>query len=106
MIFPAIIEECDAAIDGLPNEPYRGGLIRCIAEMMSAISYRRDLDVVATELTQRDGRSASIWHGALCIPTLATEPPICGVIQKDFFAFPAPRVETGGRVSFNRHLFL
>jgi hypothetical protein len=55
VIFPGIVEERNTAIHGLPDEAYRGGLVRCIAEMMSAEPYSRDLDVVATELSKRNG---------------------------------------------------
>jgi hypothetical protein len=40
MIFPAVIEESDAAIHGLPDKAYRGALVRRVSEMMSAEPYR------------------------------------------------------------------
>jgi hypothetical protein len=51
VIFPTVVEEGNAAIHGLPDEAYRGAFVRCIAEMMPAKAYRRDLDFVATELS-------------------------------------------------------
>jgi hypothetical protein len=51
VIFPAIVEECNTAIHGLPYQANRGSLVRRIAQMMSAKAQRRNLNVVATELS-------------------------------------------------------
>src|SRR5579863_161594 len=64
MVFPAIVEECNAAIHGLPDKAYRGVNVRRIAEMMAAEAQRRDLHVVATKLSQRN-RITSVRHRVL-----------------------------------------
>jgi hypothetical protein len=76
MIFPTVVEECNPAIHRLPNEPYRGATVRRISKMMPAESYRRDLDVVAAELSKRN-RITTVRHRVLpsSIPGIAFKSP-------------------------------
>src|SRR5580658_2024407 len=95
MIFPTIVEECNPAIHGLPDEAHRSALVRSIAHMMPAEPQRRDLHLMAAELAQRN-RITSIRHGVLpsSIQIRATGPPLVGLCSKTTcFAISAHRVE-------------
>jgi len=50
MIFPAIVEESNSAIDGFANQPDGCVFVFGIAQMVSAESECRDLDVVPAEI--------------------------------------------------------
>src|SRR5579875_1091964 len=60
MILPAIIEECDAAIDGAGNDLLGGFLVLRVAKVMAAEAERRNFDSGFSELSARDLRHADL----------------------------------------------
>ena len=59
MIFPAVVEECDAAVDGLLHDANRGLLVLRVAEVMAAEAERGDFYVgVLAERAHRHGGDA------------------------------------------------
>jgi transcription elongation factor GreA len=55
MVFPAVVEEGDAAIDGFLDDANRGGDIGSVAEVVSAETECRDTDIVTAERLHWDG---------------------------------------------------
>ena len=54
MVFPAVVEEIDAAIDRLMDEAGGGGLVFRVAQMMAAKAQRRYLNTGPTETPPRN----------------------------------------------------
>jgi hypothetical protein len=65
MIFPTIVEEGNTAVDRLPDQAHRRSLVGRVSYMMSAKPYGRDLDIMATERSQRYRVSLSSGHRSL-----------------------------------------
>ena len=65
VIFPAVVEERDAAVDRLRDDPHRRGLVLRVAQMMSAQTQRRDVRSVPFKRTLRDRTRGLHYRNAL-----------------------------------------
>src|SRR5690242_15485908 len=61
MIFPAVIEEGDAAVHRLADHPHRGGLVGGIADVVAAEAESGNVEVVAAE--RAGGNPSGLRHG-------------------------------------------
>ena len=49
MVFPAVVEECDSAVDSFRHNPDGGLLVLCVAQVMTSKSQRGDGDLTFAE---------------------------------------------------------
>jgi hypothetical protein len=77
MIFPAVVEECDATIDGFVDDLLADFLIFGIAQMMPTASDGRDLHSRASEVTHGDSVGIA-RHAGVVTPSIG-RPGICHI---------------------------
>jgi hypothetical protein len=61
-ILPAVVEECNSAIDCLMNHFHCCLLVRSFAQVMAAESERRDLRMGVSKFSKRYGRAGGLRH--------------------------------------------
>ena len=97
MIFPAVVEEGDAAVDGFVHQADSGLLVFGVAEMVAAESERGNLVAVPSEGTERD--TCRLGHIGANAPG-ARPPPMN---EMDHFALAASGLHREYRISMPYH---